>query len=119
MCSAEAESRALVHALVPKVLASRDDMSPKQICNAFYGLKNMFSSHEEIRLLLGPLTEKLNMCAEPISLQSLSAAFYSLQVRLLLQASVCITVMHGCAMSRLHQVYVFDSTMPVEDNVTS
>jgi hypothetical protein len=71
--------RAMIHALVPKVLASRDEMTPKQVCNTIYGIKNMFSAHEDVRSLLGPLTEKVTMCNQPIPLINLSAGFFGLQ----------------------------------------
>ena len=40
--------RALVHALVPKILACRDELSAKQISHALYGLQNLSSEHEEV-----------------------------------------------------------------------
>lgn len=43
--------RALVHALVPKILACRDELSAKQISHALYGLQNLSSEHEEVRNL--------------------------------------------------------------------
>jgi hypothetical protein len=52
LSSAETEVRALVHALVPKILACRDELSAEQICHALYGLQNLSSEHEEVRLLL-------------------------------------------------------------------
>jgi hypothetical protein len=52
LSSAETEVRALVHALVPKILACRDELSAEQICHALYGLQNLSSEHEEVWLLL-------------------------------------------------------------------
>jgi hypothetical protein len=39
----------------------------------------MYSVHDEVRALLGPLSEKVSACTEPMSLQCLSLAFYGLQ----------------------------------------
>ena len=71
--------RALVHALVPKILACRDELSAKQISHAMYGLQNLSSEHEEVLPLVGALTEKLTLCTETISIRSLSALMYGLQ----------------------------------------
>lgn len=56
LSSAETEVRALVHALVPKILACRDELSAEQICHALYGLQNLSSEHEEVWLTLGVFT---------------------------------------------------------------
>ena len=52
LSSAESEVRALIHALVPKILACRDELSAEQIAHAFYGLQNLSSEHEEVIMRL-------------------------------------------------------------------
>ena len=48
LSSTEPEVRALVHALVPKILACRDELSMEQIGHALFGLQNLSSDHEEV-----------------------------------------------------------------------